>query len=72
MASLEAYAKDRIDTILTLSYSDMARATLTSATGNTRYRMAGDGSLVEVTRVWDGSAKCFKQIGTECFFLSSF
>ena len=61
--SLEEYAGDRIDTILTLSCSEMARATLAGATGNTRYRMAG---------VWDGSAKCFKQIGSECFFLSSF
>ena len=61
--SLEGYAEDRIDTILTLSCSDMAQATLAGATGNTRYRMAG---------VWDGSAKCFKQIWSECFFLSFF
>ena len=44
MVNLEEYAEDRIDTILTLSCSDMARATLAGATGNTRYRMAGNGS----------------------------
>ena len=58
--SLQEYAEDRIDTILTLSCSDMARATLA---GNARYRMAG---------VWDGSVKCSKQIGSEYFFVSSF